>query len=361
MFRANPVFVYLAERLRYLITCNWWWTVPNVAQLQDRTSSAQFSPTPEPVTKQPRSGDDWSERSLPQASDAPAGTLLSISRVEGRVTSSHGSLDTCKPTDLSIDAQPCLTTIAADVANEIDSAQIVAASSLPVHVVGDTGGAGTARLCGANVGSRSISSAVPAVIVSSPLGAPLSCAPGSPGVQDPLPQLECQKFLNLGDLGPRPMELLKLGTPRVQSCATSIASFRQHNERFGRYPDRSTAEVTNLSEAIATGTDDPVADYLAKGADPNAALDGELPLILAVATGRCSVVRMLLDSDADPNKADEQGNLALVEAVYMMESEIIRLLIGAGADSSLAGGDGKDAAAVAQECGESLEHLMGQC
>jgi ankyrin repeat protein len=62
--------------------------------------------------------------------------------------------------------------------------------------------------------------------------------------------------------------------------------------------------------------------------DVNAKDDhGLTPLLLATQGGHREVVRLLLQSNADPDDSDEDGNTALLLATQHQNREIIRLLL----------------------------------
>ncbi|WP_347925331.1 ankyrin repeat domain-containing protein [Pontimicrobium sp. SW4] len=87
--------------------------------------------------------------------------------------------------------------------------------------------------------------------------------------------------------------------------------------------------------ACYSGNDD-VAEFLAKNVyDINGDSDHGTPLMAAVYKNRDNLVEMLLNLNANPNKADPNGTTALHYAVIMRNEKIIDLLIKAKSDLSL--------------------------
>jgi ankyrin repeat protein len=94
---------------------------------------------------------------------------------------------------------------------------------------------------------------------------------------------------------------------------------------------RVTSPITlaNLLCISAEVGDEKVARLcLEKGGDPRSKNDcGQLPLILAVATGRMGIVRLLLQANADPNQLDDGMFSALHVAVGFNEAGILKALL----------------------------------
>ncbi len=72
---------------------------------------------------------------------------------------------------------------------------------------------------------------------------------------------------------------------------------------------------------------------LAKGADPNVAgADGDTPLILAARAGFTEGVVRLIGSRADVNRVNKRGESPLIVAVNQRQQQIVKLLLESGAD-----------------------------
>eukprot|EP00439_Symbiodinium_sp_Y106_P053888 s269_g7.t1 len=83
---------------------------------------------------------------------------------------------------------------------------------------------------------------------------------------------------------------------------------------------------------------------LESGAEKDVANDqGFTALITASASGRVEVVRLLLEAGANPNLADEDGCTALMIASARHDVEVVSLLLDAGADKDLADNRGRTA------------------
>lgn len=137
-----------------------------------------------------------------------------------------------------------------------------------------------------------------------------------------------------------------------ETCSTSIGGDDELMERYydlgPREPGLQPANhadllTTLLPDTIQAHDDETLKDYLRRGADPNNTSVGDLPLMLAINTGRLSAVQALLDAKADVNQQDASGNVVLVEAVYLQDTDIIQALIAAGADTELEDCDGTKA------------------
>jgi len=84
-----------------------------------------------------------------------------------------------------------------------------------------------------------------------------------------------------------------------------------------------------LSFAVQQGNLDLVKNLISLGADVNISAKRNTPLIAAVRWP--AEMKLLLDSKADPNLADESGNTPLVAAVDQRSVESVKLLLNAGA------------------------------
>lgn len=66
-------------------------------------------------------------------------------------------------------------------------------------------------------------------------------------------------------------------------------------------------------------------------------LGGDTFLHVAACDGEFELVKLLLENNADPNAADENGSTPLLEAAYGGFLKIVRLLLASGADPNAAG------------------------
>jgi ankyrin repeat protein len=98
-----------------------------------------------------------------------------------------------------------------------------------------------------------------------------------------------------------------------------------------------------LVMAIATQRADVVAAVLAAGANPNADLRGNTPLLLAVASGDSQILQELIKAGADVNAADTQGTTPLIEAVLTGQHDMFAPLMRAGANPLIADKKGQTA------------------
>jgi ankyrin repeat protein len=87
-----------------------------------------------------------------------------------------------------------------------------------------------------------------------------------------------------------------------------------------------------LHEAVWGADAERVAQLLARGEDPNKAVEGGTPLSLAVTAGNYSVVKALLDAHADPNGRTSGGWTPLMVAAQFDRATLAAALLGAGAD-----------------------------
>jgi hypothetical protein len=87
-----------------------------------------------------------------------------------------------------------------------------------------------------------------------------------------------------------------------------------------------------LHEAVWRADAERVAELLAQGEDPNEAVEGGTALSVAVTAGNYSVVKTLLDTDADPNVGTSEGWTPLMVAAQFDRATLAAALLGAGAD-----------------------------
>ena len=96
-------------------------------------------------------------------------------------------------------------------------------------------------------------------------------------------------------------------------------------------------KTTPLSEAAKNSHYEVVQRLLNSSADPNKAdIDKETPLHFAAKRGHKDIVQLLLDSGADPNKADNFGQTPLHWAAERGRKDIVQLLLDSGADPNKA-------------------------
>lgn len=108
-----------------------------------------------------------------------------------------------------------------------------------------------------------------------------------------------------------------------------------------------------------------VAEYLIKaGAPINSPSRNGLkaaPLHSATAAGHVRIVKLLLESGADPNVREQSGFTALHAAAQNGDVEMIRALLFAGADLTLKNDAGKSALDIAMDAGhEKATLLLGE-
>jgi hypothetical protein len=98
-------------------------------------------------------------------------------------------------------------------------------------------------------------------------------------------------------------------------------------------PGAPASRATALQEAARAGDLARLRLLLNSGADPNQRDgNGNRPLIEAVAAGHLDAVRALIAAGADSNLTSAGGRTPLIEAAIRGRMEIARLLISAGAD-----------------------------
>jgi hypothetical protein len=99
----------------------------------------------------------------------------------------------------------------------------------------------------------------------------------------------------------------------------------------GQAPDAALAKAARQGDLAR------LRSLLDSGADPNRRDgNGNRPLIEAVAAGQAAAARALLSAGANPNLTSSGGRTPLIEAAIGGRLEIARLLIAAGADLNIA-------------------------
>ena len=102
---------------------------------------------------------------------------------------------------------------------------------------------------------------------------------------------------------------------------------------LGQAPGGAPRPDAALPKAAREGDEARLRSLLDSGADPNQRdANGNSALIAAVAAGHASAARVLLAAGANPNLASSGGRTPLIEAAIGGRMEIARLLISAGAD-----------------------------
>jgi hypothetical protein len=102
---------------------------------------------------------------------------------------------------------------------------------------------------------------------------------------------------------------------------------------LGQAPGGAASPDTALQKAAREGDLAKLRSLLDSGADPDQRDgNGNRPLIEAVAAGHLNAVRVLIAAGASPNLTSSGGRTPLTEAAIRGRVEIARLLISAGAD-----------------------------
>jgi hypothetical protein len=100
---------------------------------------------------------------------------------------------------------------------------------------------------------------------------------------------------------------------------------------LGQAPDRALAKAAREGDLAR------LQSLLNSGADPNQRdANGNRPLLEAVAAGHLNAARALLAAGANPNLSSSGGQTPLIEAALGGHVEIARLLIASGADVNTA-------------------------
>jgi ankyrin repeat protein len=99
---------------------------------------------------------------------------------------------------------------------------------------------------------------------------------------------------------------------------------------------------TPLHLATEQGRTNTIKLLLNSGADPNKAnnIDGATPLCIASQEGHTDIVNLLLGAGADPNKASDEGANPILVAAQEGHFGVVKLLLGAGSDPNKAKNDG---------------------
>jgi ankyrin repeat protein len=95
-------------------------------------------------------------------------------------------------------------------------------------------------------------------------------------------------------------------------------------------------QPSNLTEAVLFGNRTAVENFLALGVDPNEPeADGTTPLMRAVGGERPDLAQLLVDANADVNKANYYGVTALYLAAREGDPVLTRMLLAAGANANV--------------------------
>lgn len=118
---------------------------------------------------------------------------------------------------------------------------------------------------------------------------------------------------------------------------------------------------TALGYAVNYNNIDIVRELLNLGACVNKISQSVYPIVAAVTRGDTSIVKLLLDHSADPNKVNPTGLTALWEGARYGSLEIIELLLASGADIQHKGPGGMTALEIARQEDEegAVELLEG--
>ncbi len=117
----------------------------------------------------------------------------------------------------------------------------------------------------------------------------------------------------------------------------------------------STAKAQGLTEAISKNDSAKVVKLISQGADVNIAdKGGNTPLMLAARWGYVSIVTMLLDHGALPDKVrSPKGRTSLMIAcAYYSNLDICKMLVDKGADVNLTANDGTTSLMLAAQFGK---------
>ena len=118
---------------------------------------------------------------------------------------------------------------------------------------------------------------------------------------------------------------------------------------------RADGKMTAACEAVSAGEWGTLRELLRAGANPNVP-GAASPLERAIRRGARDMVKLILESGADPNYRQRDGRDCAMLAASVADAESLGLLIAAGADLSARDQAGRDAARWALET-DSLECL----
>jgi uncharacterized protein len=111
-------------------------------------------------------------------------------------------------------------------------------------------------------------------------------------------------------------------------------------------PDHPEEINKQLIKAIEEADFNQVLEVLSRGADPNAHSE-DVPLFVAVRTGKTEIVQALLEAGADPNYSDSERYTILMFAAHAGYLEIVQVLLNAGANINAMNKDGGTALSMA--------------
>ena len=86
-----------------------------------------------------------------------------------------------------------------------------------------------------------------------------------------------------------------------------------------------------LINAVKSGDLAKVKELLAESANPNSKTGGVTPLVWASYKGQLGIVKLLLDSGANINAQDKDGDTALIAAVFGGKPHVVKYLVAKGA------------------------------
>lgn len=108
---------------------------------------------------------------------------------------------------------------------------------------------------------------------------------------------------------------------------------------------------TPLMKAVMDENLKDASALIKKGVDVNEYNIVRTPLMVAVILENYDMVELLLDSDADPNLADEQEFTPLMDAAMRNDLEMVSILLEAGADVDQEDDCGMTASSYAEQEG----------
>jgi ankyrin repeat protein len=110
----------------------------------------------------------------------------------------------------------------------------------------------------------------------------------------------------------------------------------------GANVNRIDREKTPLNSAITDDRYDVIRVLLESGADPNLpSNEKDTPLCLALQWKRTEMVRLLLDKGADPNRRNNRGDTPLHKAVLSDQLVLVELLLNKGANPKIKDANGR--------------------